>query len=200
MPQKFIYKPKKYNTSKILTPKQIKDITKPKSKYTNLKKNKTVPIIKPGKNNYDSVKIVKPALKKKPIKYEIIKPKISPIVRVKPKTNVKILKPKVIKKVLKKKRIYHGRVDQSLSTLKKMKQMGYDRITFEARNSACHICQDLNGYTFDLGSWLVQLKHSAPIFEISHPNCLDYVRVWDTENVLPPIWVNWTGNYIFNQP
>lgn len=200
MPQKFIYKPKKYNTSKILTPKQIKDITKPKSKYTNLKKNKTVPIIKPGKNNYDSVKIVKPTLKKKPVKYEIIKPKISPIVRVKPKTNVKILKPKVIKKVLKKKRIYHGRVDQSLPTLKKMKQMGYDRITFEVRNSACPICQDLNSYTFDLGSWLAQLKHSAPIFEISHPNCLDYVRVWDTENILPPIWVNWTGNYIFNQP
>lgn len=191
MPQKFVYKPKSYNTSKILTPKQIKDITKPKSKYTNLKKNKTIPIIKPSKNNYDSVKIIKPAPKKKPVKYQIIKPKVSPIIRVKPKTNVKVLK---------KKRVYHGRVDESLPTLKKMKQMGYDRITFEARNSACPICQGLNGYTFDLGSLLSQLKHSAPLFEISHPNCLDYLRVWDSEDVLPTIWVNWTGNFIFNQP
>lgn len=202
MPNKFVYKPKRYNTSKILTPKQIENLTKPKNKYTNLKKNKTVPIIKPSKNNYDSVKIVKPAPKKKPVKYEIIKPKVSPIIRVKPKTNVKILKPKtkVVKKVLKKKRVYHGRVDQSLPTLKRLKQIGYDRITFEARHSACPICQGLNGYTFDLSSWLSQLKHEAPIFEISHPNCLDYVRVWDSEDVLPVIWVNWTGNFIFKQP
>lgn len=205
MPNKFVYKPKRYNTSKILTPKQIKNLTKPKNKFPNLTKKKVVPIIKPSKTNYNTSKIVKPKITKVKPKYTIIKPKVSPIVKIKPKNTVKLVTPrpkqrKVVKKVLKKKRVYHGRVDQSLPTLKRMKQMGYDRITFEARNSACPICQGLNGYTFDLGSWLGQLKHEAPIFEISHVQCLDYLRVWDSEDILPVIWVNWTGNFIFKQP
>lgn len=203
MPQKFnVIKPKQtnYNTSKILKPKQIKKITTPKYKlnYPNLRKNKTVNIIKP-KKNYDTITKVQQPKKKQPT-YNIIKPKTSPLIRVKPKqTTTKILKPKQIR-VLKRKRVYHGRVDESLPTLKKMLKMGYDMITFEARNTACPICKGLNGYTFDLKFWLGQLKHEAPIFEISHVQCLDYLRVWDSEDMLPDMWVNWTGNFIFNQP
>ena len=190
MPKKFIYKPKtinlvkpskkNYNTSKIVKPSNSYNITQPKkSPITRIKPTNNTKLVKPNK-------------------YTIVRPKKSPITRIKPKSVTKLVKPS--KKKIKRKRIYKGRVDQSLPTLKRLLQIGYDVLTFEARNTACPICQGLNGYTFDLKFWLGQLKHSSPIFEISHVQCLDYVRVWDSENILPPLWVNWTGNYFEQQP
>lgn len=89
---------------------------------------------------------------------------------------------------------YIRRQDMSLQPLKELLLRGYNMVTFEAGSSSCPICQKINGKTWTLQQFLTGLNYSAPIYENSHVQCLDSVRVWDSTGELPDVYVDANGD------
>lgn len=70
----------------------------------------------------------------------------------------------------------NARQDDSAPLIKKLINLGYDKAIFhihELLHQEKDICDLYNGKTFDLRKLISNLQHNAPIFELSHPNCLD---------------------------
>ena len=85
------------------------------------------------------------------------------------------------------------RQDESFPTLRELLSQGYDMVTFEAHPGACQKCKAMNGKTWRLQNFLDTTNYDAPIFSHSHVNAASAVRVWDSTDTLPDIYVDYTG-------
>lgn len=83
--------------------------------------------------------------------------------------------------------------DESLPTFEDLLEQGYNRATFVAHPNACNFCKRLNGKTWNLSRFVQGLNHSAPIFEHAHVNSFSKIKVWDVNDELEPVYVDYTG-------
>ena len=83
--------------------------------------------------------------------------------------------------------------DESLPTFEDLLEQGYNRATFVAHPNACNFCKRLNGKTWNLSRFVQGLNHSAPIFEHTHVNSFSKIKVWDVNDELEPVYVDYTG-------
>lgn len=114
----------------------------------------------------------------------------------KPKLNTKVKrlinkKPKI---TIRKKNPLWPKQDESTSTFEDLLNEGYDMVTFVAHPNACPKCKAMNGRTWRLQEFLDTTEYNAPIFSHSHCNAASPVKVWDSNNILPDVYVDYTGN------
>lgn len=127
--------------------------------------------------------------KRRPGKYKV-KNNSNKIVNKPVNTKNKSKNTRVIKPVS----MYPRRQDMSLEPLLQLLEKGYNMVTFEAGSTSCPICKRLNGRTWTLQEFVTGLQFSAPLYERSHVQCLDSVRVWDDNGELPDLYVDADGN------
>jgi len=94
------------------------------------------------------------------------------------------------------KKAYARRQDDSLYTLRKLINQGYNKAVWslnENHTEYC-VCDTLDGKVIDLEKLVSGLQYSAPIFEMSHPNCYCILICYSTTNPeLDYITVDWKG-------
>lgn len=83
--------------------------------------------------------------------------------------------------------------DESLPTFEELLEQGYNRATFVAHPNACNFCKRLNGKTWNLNRFIQGLSHEAPIFEHAHVNSFSKIKVWDVNDELDPVYIDYTG-------
>lgn len=86
--------------------------------------------------------------------------------------------------------------DMSLPVLQRLASEGYNKVTFRAHKDemACPICRKFSGRTFNLLNYIATTTHEAPIFSHTHVNCYCSLLIWDDDQILPDLLVDYTGN------
>ena len=85
------------------------------------------------------------------------------------------------------------RQDESLSTFQDLLEEGYNRATFVAYSGACNFCKKLNGKTWNLSRFISTTKYDASIFSHAHVNAASKIKVWDVNNELDSVYVDYIG-------
>lgn len=83
------------------------------------------------------------------------------------------------------------RYDESSWALTQLLEEGYNTVRWVNTETACEVCQNLDGTTWDLEEFLAITEHDAPIFSKSHPNCLCYLEVSHPNGAV--VEVNYSG-------
>jgi len=83
--------------------------------------------------------------------------------------------------------------DTSLDTFVELYNNKYKRVRFEALPDACPVCQQLNGKTWYLRTFINTTRHSAPIFSHVHVNARSPMVVFDPRGRKPDVKVYFDG-------
>lgn len=87
--------------------------------------------------------------------------------------------------------IFAKREDTTLQKLLDLQKQGYRFVKWVNTETACDKCRQLDQKVWPISNFISNLRHNAPMFEHSHPECYCLLEVHDyKDGILEPVLID----------